>query len=100
VRVAVGFERQISQPSIGVNDAASLNAVLDEGQQAGGRCVGKMPQTDATEPLAVFFDGHDDQSFGFGLATAYANFDTAQMALVNLDRAEKPLPSRPNHGPP
>lgn len=49
-----------------------------------------MPQTNATDPLAIFFGGYNDQGLGFGLATAYANFDTAQIALINLDRAEKP----------
>jgi hypothetical protein len=54
-----------------------------------------MSQTDATDALTVFLGRHDDQGLGFGLATAHANFDTAQVALVNFDRAEKP-PSTDN----
>lgn len=42
---------------------------------------------------------HDNQGLGFGLAPAYAHFRTAQIALVSLDCAQKPVPSRPNHGP-
>lgn len=49
-------------------------------------------------PLAVLFGRHHDQCLGFRLAAANPGLGTAQIALVYLDRAQEPLPARPDHG--
>src|SRR5271167_2529413 len=98
--VSVVRDGGISPPAIGVEEAAGFNAVLHERRETGGGSVGDVPQPDAPGSPAILLRCDRDQSLAFGSAPVTAGLQAAQIALIHLDGAAKPVPTRPDHGPP
>lgn len=61
--VAFALHGQISQPAVGVDDAARFYRVLQKGHQACGRGVYNLAHPNPTDPGPIFLSGNDNQGF-------------------------------------
>ena len=100
VPVGIGFQRQVAQPTIGVNSAAGFDAVLNERKQARRRSVSDVPQPNASDPTAILLGRHYDQRLVFRLSTAHPFLGASQIALIHLDGTCQPFATGPDHRPP
>src|SRR5450759_3091991 len=61
VLVAFALQGQISQPAVGMDDAARFNRVLHKGHQACSRSVYNVAHPNPTDPGSIFLSGNDNQ---------------------------------------
>jgi len=89
----------VTPPSVGTNLRAWLNRRRDKRNQAGTGNVVNSLYADTAKPLwRQYFDGHHHDELGLGAAPANTALDAAHIGFIDLDRAMKPISSRPHHG--
>lgn len=70
------IQARVALPAVGVERTPRLDAILDEGMQAGGGGVFNHPHPNPPNARAIGLGGYDDQSFTFGLPACDALFQS------------------------
>src|ERR1022692_233367 len=98
VLVAFALQGQISQPAVGVDDAARFYRVLQKGHQACGRGVYNLAHPNPTDPGPIFLSGNDNQGFIQIEPAGQALLQTADVAFIYLHSAREQITPRSYHG--
>src|SRR5450759_1023132 len=100
VTVALAFQGIVSDPAVGVNDAAAFNGLLHERHQALGRSIGDAPHANAPDPVSIFLRRNNNQRLVLDLPPANVRLLAAPVGLVHLHYSRETVPARSHHGPP
>ena len=95
--VAFALHGQISQPAVGVNDAARFYRVLHKGHQACCRSVYNLAHPNPTDPGSIFLSGNDNQCFIQIEPAGQALLQTADVAFIHFHSAREQITSRSYH---
>src|SRR5258708_23994354 len=98
--VALALGRVVRRPAIGVDQAASVNAVLDKRHQTLGRGVGNTAHADPSDPSTIFLSGNDYQSLALGLPPSHPLLQSTHIGLIHLDAAGQAITPDTDHGSP
>ena len=94
--ISVGFHPLVAVPPIGVNFAAGLDRVLDEGLQGLRRTVRDSAHPDSPDAVAHFFGCHHNQGFPRRRSST-RSAKAAHQRLVDLHVSRQPVAPRPDH---
>ena len=99
VLVAFVLQAIIRGQSIGVDNTAWGNTVLDKAVQARARCVGDSTHADSAYAPPILFR-RDSNQFLSGPSSEGALSFTANVRLINLYASTQKFSPRPDHGTP
>src|SRR6516225_7677972 len=99
VPVSVRFDTSVALPSVGVDKAARLDGLLNEGMQANAGGMVDLTQANATDTLSVLFTSDYHQSLCLRTAATNPLLQSPYISLVYLYLPAELFAPRSHHRP-
>jgi hypothetical protein len=96
--IAQGLQLQISSPIVCSYNRTWFNALLDSRFQTLRRRVYYSPETDSSNPVAIFLSRNNHQGFTCCSATPFARPFPSNISFVHLYDSRKTVTPRSHHG--
>ena len=93
--VTLPLQGKVTEPTVGVDDAASFHGVLRERHEDVRRSVRDSPHPNSADTRSILLSSNRDQRFALSPAATNALLQTAKVRLVHFDSPESR--SRPGH---
>src|SRR5215208_4520356 len=97
VTVALAFQGIVSDPAIGMNDAAGFNGFLDKRHETLGRGIRDAPHANPPDSLSIFLCCNHNQCLVAALPPSNACLVAAPVRLVHFHSSRKAVPARSHH---
>ena len=96
--IAQGLQLRISPPIVCPHNRTGFNALLDSRFQTLRRCIHHSPETDSSNPVAIFLSRNNHQGFTLCSTTPFARLFPSNISFVNLYSSRKTVTPWSHHG--
>src|ERR1051326_5345500 len=87
VAIAIALQREVSEPTVCVDDAARFDRVPYERHQAFRRSIDDLAHANSTDARPILLSGNHHQRFVQVEPTWESFFQTTEVAFVDFDKA-------------
>jgi len=92
------WQREVAQPTVGVDDATRLDRVLHKWNEAFGGSIDNLTHPNPTDPRPILLSRNNNQGLFQIQPTRQPFLQAAHIAFVHLDSAGEEFAPRSYHG--